>query len=133
MTSAQYQPLLGARILLAEDDAILAYDMHDLLRNAGADVLGARTLAATLAFAQSAALSCAVLDVNLRKEVVFPAAQVLKERGIGIVFYTGCSQTEKLRQHWSEAQVLIKPAPHELLMRTICTACGRCKPLPFDI
>ena len=91
MICEQPRPLHGARILVAEDDAILAYDLQNLLRDAGAVILGpARTLADTLAFARSAELSCAVLDVNLRGEVVFPAARVLKERGVSIVFHTGC-------------------------------------------
>ncbi len=73
MISCQDQPLQGARILVAEDDAILAYDMEDLLRNAGADVVGpARMLADALALARSASLSCAVLDVNLRSVFFLP-------------------------------------------------------------
>ena len=61
------QPLQGDRILIAEDDTILGFDMKDLLRDAGAEVLGpAATLADSLALARSASLTCAVLDVNLR-------------------------------------------------------------------
>ena len=123
-----YGSLRGARILVAEDDTFLAYDMKTLLQNAGADVLGpARTLAGTLALAKSASLTCAVLDVNLGQEVVFPAAQVLKERGVSIVFYCGYGEPERLRRDWPEAKVLIKPAPYELLMQTIREACGRGK------
>ncbi len=126
MICNQPRLLQQARILVAEDNAILAYEMQTLLRDAGAVILGpARTLADTLAFARSAVLSCAVLDVNLRGEAVFPAARVLRERGVSIVFHTGCYTPEGLGQEWQDAQVLIKPAPLDLQMRTICAACGR--------
>jgi two-component SAPR family response regulator len=118
------QPLRGARILVAEDDAILAFDMVSQLQKAGAEVLGpAMTLAHTLDFAKAVLLICAVLDVNLGRETVFPAAQVLKERGVSIVFYTGYNKPEALRREWPEAQVLIKPASPEVLIRTLCEAC----------
>jgi two-component system, response regulator PdtaR len=131
-TCAQHQPLRDARILVAEDNAILGYDMKTSLGKAGAHVLGpVRRVADVLAYARSALLSCAVLDVNLCQELVFPAAHVLKERGVGIVFYTGCGEPEKLRLEWPHAQVLVKPAPFRLLMQTICVAGGLCKCAPF--
>ncbi len=124
MTSTHDQPLLGSRILVAEDDAILAFDTVSLLQDAGAEVLGpATTLTDTVAIAKSALLSCALLDVNLRDEVVFPAAQLLKERSVGIIFQTGCSEPERLRQEWPDATVLTKPVPSSLLIRTVCDAC----------
>ena len=126
MAVTQVQPLRGTRILVAEDNAILAFDMMSLLRKAGSEVLGpARTLAATLAFAQEAVLSCAVLDVNLGRETVFSAARVLKERGVRMIFHTGDGEWEKLKQDWPGAQVLAKPAPSNLLIRAVCEACSR--------
>jgi DNA-binding response OmpR family regulator len=123
MTFTHEPPLRGARILVAEDDAILAFDIMDLLRKAGAEVLGpAATLADALALAGLAALSCAVLDVNLRHELVFPAAQRLKECGVPIIFHTSHSEPERLRQDWPGAVVLTKPAPHKLLIRAVCEA-----------
>ncbi len=126
------EDLRDARILVAEDNMILAYDMVNLLRNTGADVLGpARTLAETLALAESDSLSCAVFDVNLGQELVFPAAQVLKERGVGIVFQTGQGEPERLKREWPEAQVLIKPVPSTLLIQAIRDTCWRPTRLPL--
>ncbi len=120
MTFTQDQPLLGSRILVAEDDAILAFDIVSLLQNAGAEVLGpVTTLTDTIAIARSASLSCALLDVNLRDEDVFPAAQLLKQRCVRIVFQTGCGEPERLRQEWPDAAVLTKPVPSSLLIRTV--------------
>lgn len=110
--------------MLAEDDAIVAFDARSVLRTAGAEVLGpAATLADTLVLAGSVPLTCAVLDVNLRRETVFPAAEVLKKRGVSIIFLTGCHEWENLKQDWPDAKVLRKPAPVKLLVRTVCEAC----------
>ncbi len=124
MPATQVSPLRGARILVAEDNAIIAFDMASLLRDAGAEVLGpATTLKAALAFAKDAVLNCAVLDVNLGRETVFSAAHVLKERGVSMIFHTGCRESERLKQEWPGAQVLTKPAPSNLLIRAVCQAC----------
>jgi DNA-binding response OmpR family regulator len=113
-------PLQGAWILIAEDDAILAFDLGIVLQKAGAKILGPTlTLSHTLSLAQSAPLSAAVLDVSLRNEEVFPAAQELKGRGIGIVFYTGYAAVDQLRRDWPDAQVLTKPTPARVLVEAV--------------
>ncbi len=82
MNTNANQPLQGTRILIAEDDAILAFDLGITLQKAGAKILGPTlTLAHTLSLAQTAAMCAAVLDVSLRDEEVFPAAHELKGRG----------------------------------------------------
>jgi DNA-binding NtrC family response regulator len=113
-------PLQGTQILVAEDDAILAFDMGITLQKAGAKILGpTMTLAHTLSVAQTALMSAAVLDVSLRDEEVFPAALELKGRGIGIVFYTGYAAVEQLRREWPDAQVLTKPTPARILIEAV--------------
>jgi DNA-binding response OmpR family regulator len=121
MNSIDDRPLQGARILIAEDDAILAFDLGIVLQKAGAEILGPTlTLAHTLALAESSPLSAAVLDVSLRDAEVFPAAEALKERGVGIVFYTGYAGVESLQRNWPYAQVLTKPTPPRILIRAVC-------------
>jgi DNA-binding NarL/FixJ family response regulator len=118
------QPLLGARVLLAEDDAIVSFDLRRVLHNAGAEVVGpAATLVHTLTLAQAGPLSCAVLDVNLRRETVFPAAEVLRDRSVSIIFHSGAADLEILQREWPQAMVLSKPAPPKMLVRTVCKAC----------
>ncbi len=121
MNGASGQPLQGASVLIAEDDAILAFDLGITLQKAGARILGpALTLAHTLSLAQTTPLSAAVLDVSLRDETVFPAALALKGRGVGIVFYTGYAYVDQLKRDWPDAQVLTKPTPARLLVRAVC-------------
>jgi DNA-binding response OmpR family regulator len=125
MSSSEDRPLEGARILVAEDDAILAFDLGITLQKAGAKILGpALTLAHTLSLAQTSPLSAAVLDVSLRDAEVFPAAHALRERGVGIVFYTGYAAVEALRRDWPGAQVLTKPTPARILIQAVRFVCS---------
>ena len=116
--------LQGARILIAEDDAILALDVREIFRQAGAEIVGpAATLRQTLLMISAFRISAALLDVNLRDAEVFPAARALQDRGTGIVFYTGYAYVDSLRRGWPGAHVLTKPAPPVLLISTIRRAC----------
>jgi DNA-binding NtrC family response regulator len=128
------KPLHGARVLIVEDDAVLAFDLMCVLRNAGAETLGpAGNLKCAMALSQEEPLSCGILDVSLRDELVFPAAHKLRERGIGIVFYTGHADMDGLMREWPEAQVLSKPASSPSLMKAISAACrasGQRAPVP---
>jgi len=118
------KPLQGARVLVAEDDAILAFDMMSFLRNAGAETLGpAANLKRAMALSQDELLSCGVLDVSLRDGLIFPAAQLLRDRCIGIVFYTGYAGIDDLRRDWPDAQILSKPAPSRFLISAVSAAC----------
>lgn len=124
MNAAADKPLTGIRVLVVEDDAILAFDMVYCLQGAGAETLGpAVSLRRALAMSQEQPLSCGVFDVSLRNELSFPAAQVLKERGAGIVFYTGYARIDELRREWPDAQVLSKPAASRQIINAVSAAC----------
>ena len=83
--------LQGRRVLVVEDEYVLASDLCDELEGAGAIVVGpAPTLEAALALLDDGArLDGAVLDVNLGGVMVFPLADLLVERQAPFVFTTG--------------------------------------------
>ncbi|WP_267394585.1 MULTISPECIES: response regulator [unclassified Sphingomonas] len=83
--------LRGCRILVAEDEYLLADDLTSALAEVGAVVVGpAPSLAAALRLiATEPPLDGAVLDINLAGEVVYPVADLLIERGVRLVFATG--------------------------------------------
>lgn len=118
--------LRGVSILIAEDDAILALDTTEILRQAGAEIIGpVATLKRTLLLATEVSVSAALLDVNLRDAEVFPAALALQERGAGIVFHTAYADVDSLKSEWPHAQVLAKPASPGLLISAINQVCDR--------
>ncbi len=82
--------LSGRRILVVEDEPLLAMMIEDLLSEIGCVVVGpASHLAAGVALAAEAELDGALLDVNLGSEAVYPVADTLRRRGVPFVFVTG--------------------------------------------
>lgn len=93
-------------ILIVEDEMFLALILEDLLEEAGFCVLKAARLPAALAFAESAGIDAAILDINLAGTQVFPAADALRRRGIPFLFTSGYGE-EGLPpdyQHWPMMQ-----------------------------
>ncbi len=99
----------SCRVLIVEDDAMLAMRLEDILVEMGCEVVctasrldGARRACAAAAF------DVAVLDLNLRGESALPVAEALQVRGRPFVIATGYDDsilTESLRA----APVLRKP------------------------
>lgn len=83
--------LVGCRVLIVEDDFLIADDFTRRLLAAGAHILGpAATLDSARALCeQHPAPDVAVLDVNLRGTLVFPLAEQLERDGIPFLFCTG--------------------------------------------
>ena len=76
-------------VLIVEDEMCLAMLLQDLLEDAGYNVLMAARLPAAVALAESAEIDAAILDINLAGTEVFPAAEVLRGRGVPFVFTSG--------------------------------------------
>ena len=77
------------RALLVEDEPLVALMIEDMLADLGIDVaLSASTLADALA-ATEADFDFALLDINLKGERSFPAAEALRRRGKPFTFVTG--------------------------------------------
>ncbi|WP_233130617.1 response regulator [Sphingomonas jeddahensis] len=79
---------------MAEDEYLLAEDLSHALASAGASVLGpVPTLdEATALISGDTEIDAAILDVNLRGEMIFPVADALKDRGVPFAFATGYDQ-----------------------------------------
>lgn len=114
-----------ARILLVEDEALVAMMMREMLTELGFCVLGPY---AKLADAETAAterdFDGAVLDVNLGGQLVYPVARILSRRDLPFVFVTGYGQ-ESIDPHFSQAPVLQKPVDLEALRRALTSRRGR--------
>lgn len=104
------QPLKGLRILLVEDTAIVAQTLKRALAQEGCELAEhCDSLSAALAAATSDThYAGALLDVNLRGDLVFPAAERLQNRGVPIIFLTGYSG-EFLPDRFASSPLLEKP------------------------
>lgn len=83
--------LSGWRIFVAEDEYLIASDLREALTRAGAEVLGPVPTVeeAKALLAREEHIDAAVLDVNLRGDMVFAVAEALQARGVPVVFATG--------------------------------------------
>lgn len=83
--------LQNCRILIVEDEYYLAEELAQELSDAGAVVIGpAATIERALMFLEpQPSPDCAILDVSLGGEPVFPLADALVARGVPFVFTTG--------------------------------------------
>jgi CheY-like chemotaxis protein len=103
-------PLVGRRVLLVEDEMIVALLVQDMLTELGCAVVGpAHRLDDALDLARrEGGLDVALLDVNLAGELVFAVADALREKGVPAIFSTGYGDTA-LRDVDRGAPVLQKP------------------------
>jgi DNA-binding response OmpR family regulator len=116
MTSVE---LAGRRLLLVEDELMVAMALEDALAEAGLVIVGpvARVNRA-VALAQEQAVDVALLDINLAGERVFPVADVLAAKGVPFLFLTGYSKSS-LPPEYSSRPVLSKPCDMRVLLAEI--------------
>ncbi|MDQ0561144.1 DNA-binding response OmpR family regulator [Rhizobium mesoamericanum] len=83
--------LRGKRILLVEDEYVLANDLQRIFSEEGANVLGpiASVDDALDLIEAGETIDGAVLDMNLQGEMAFPVADELLDHGTPFVFATG--------------------------------------------
>ncbi|HEY7851991.1 MAG TPA: response regulator [Caulobacteraceae bacterium] len=83
--------LTGRRVLLVEDEAMIAMLLEDMLSDLGCHVLGpAYGLSQALQLAKEhEVIDVAILDVNLAGQPVFAVADILRDRRVPLIFSTG--------------------------------------------
>jgi CheY-like chemotaxis protein len=81
---------IGRRVLLVEDEAMIAMLIEDMLEDLGHSLAAVATrLEEALALARSEALDLAILDLSLGGTLTYPVADVLRERRVPFIFATG--------------------------------------------
>jgi DNA-binding response OmpR family regulator len=112
----------GRRILLVEDEPIIALEIAQALTDLGAAVAGpAHTLAQAQALAAADDLSAAILDLTLGNTEAWPVAEALHARGVPILFHTGNMQVDRLKRSFPGCAVVAKPASAEALTAALAT------------
>ncbi len=118
--------LKGRRILIVEDEMMIAMLVEDMLSDLGCDVVGpVHDIDAALALAtRESALDAAVLDVNLAGKPVFAVADALRVIRVPMIFSTGYGEAG-LRDADHGAPILQKPFTSADLERVLNEALGR--------
>jgi CheY-like chemotaxis protein len=120
----QAAALHGLRLLVVEDEAMVALMLEDMLGLFGCVVVDvAGTLAKGMAVAGDALVSIdgAILDINLGGERVFPVAARLTERGVPFIFCTGYGRVDQ-ETGFAHVPVLGKPYMQEELRKVLVSA-----------
>lgn len=87
---ASKDQLAGKRILVVEDELMLAMALEAVLRDLGCEIVGpVSNIDAALAAAQQERLDGALLDMNLRGRCSAPVAEALAERSVPFIVVTG--------------------------------------------
>jgi DNA-binding response OmpR family regulator len=109
--------LTGCLILVVEDEPLVALDIADGFKAAGAEVIMARSLAVAMAQADLPRLTAAVIDHSLHNgTTTSDVCAKLKERNIPFVVYSGFS---KLEGACAEGELVQKPASPQMLVTTL--------------
>ncbi len=114
----QEAQLSGMRILVVEDEPLLAMTSADLLADSGCAVAGpVSSVKQGMQIIEQEAIDGAILDINLRGEMVFPLADALAERSIPFVYVTGYGKLLRACNHGRP--VLQKPYRNQQLLEII--------------
>ncbi|HET6655391.1 MAG TPA: response regulator [Gammaproteobacteria bacterium] len=114
----------GLRVLIVEDEMMLALTLEDMLKLMGCDVIKVARLAPALKLAEAEEIGIALLDLNLAGERSYPVADTLKGRDIPFAFMTGY-HVDDLRPEWRDRPILQKPFLMAELVRVIKAVSGR--------
>lgn len=116
------------RVLVVEDEALIAMYVEDVISKFGYSVAGVVTnVDEALAFIEKHAIDAAVLDINLKGNLVFPFADALLRRGIPFVFASSYGEGG-IPARYRVGPVVQKPfAPSELHRALAATQRARYK------
>jgi DNA-binding NtrC family response regulator len=110
------------RVLIVEDEAAISILMEDMLADLGVEIVGpASRLAPALQLAHEADLEAAILDINIAGVQSYPVADVLRSRGIPVIFATGYGSSV-LPERFKSCPVLHKPFDQQRFSETLHAA-----------
>ena len=107
--------LAGIRVLVVEDNMLIALYIEDVLQDLGCVVVGpVGKLDAAMRMANDEALEAAILDVNIRGGHVYPVAERLRARGIPFALASGYGDWAILQEFRNQPRLTKPFTTHEL-------------------
>jgi CheY-like chemotaxis protein len=118
-TSEHNPQLKDLRVLVVEDEALIALQLEDMLMELGCAVIGpASRVGRALELLDGEPVEAAVLDLNIAGELVYPVADELRSRGLPYIFVTGYG-TSGLSEPYRSRPILEKPFARRELLRAM--------------
>jgi DNA-binding response OmpR family regulator len=115
--------LEGRRILVLEDEFLIAMDVEQICRDHGASqVLIARTLEEAEAAAANSVFDAAIIDIMLGNDSTLEFAASLRERRIPFAFASGYSDLDEIASAFPEIRIIGKPYSGDDLVQAIAAA-----------
>lgn len=113
----------GRRVLIVEDESLVAMLLETILADLGCDVVGPESNIedGLTAVADVAGLDAALLDVNVAGTEIFPVAEALMAKGVPFVFSTGYGEAG-LPEHWRGNPTVQKPFTEGAIREALMTA-----------
>lgn len=112
-------PTPRPRVLVAEDESLVAMLIETYLEDAGCELVGpAASVADGLALLERERVDAALFDINLAGEPVFPLAEAAAARGLPFAFSSGYG-AGSLPEAWRGRPVIGKPFDGEALLAVL--------------
>lgn len=122
-------PLTGQRILIVEDEALIAMELVDIVEIAGGRVVGpVRTNWEALLLVEDESVDAVLLDLNLADGDATPVATVLMGRAVPVVICTAGIVPPRLRQAFPDIPVHRKPVKERRLVACLSDAIAARRP-----
>jgi CheY-like chemotaxis protein len=101
--------LNGARVLVVEDEPLIAMDLAQTIEDQGGIVTAVRSRQEALEHSASTVFDAAILDVRLPDGTVFDVAEQLKSGGVPFMFCTADNEDTNIFSAWPGVVVISKP------------------------
>ena len=116
--------LANRRILVVEDEPLIAWELTTLLAQEGAIPLGpVQTVEAALRLVEKEPIDCAILNVELRGEKSYPVAEVLTKKRVPFAFVTEYDDSV-IPEPFRDRPIVEKPFIDRRAIQTIAELCN---------
>lgn len=114
---------MAQRILVAEDEPVVAFDLCETVREAGYEVEGPhRDIASAMLASQKGLPDLAILDITLGQDEAYSLARKLAEENVPIIFHSGRHAREEVAARFPQAMTLLKPCPPADMLLAVNTS-----------
>lgn len=118
--------LHGRRVLIVEDEALLAIELTDIVEGSHGSVVGPfRTNREALRLLDDEAVDAAILDLNLADGEATPVAERLVAAGVPILVCTAGTLPRAMRLQWPDMPIHRKPIRPDRLVDALRDLCEK--------